>query len=145
MFNSRDCVDCGDDGPSQRNFEDRLITFVNWTNNVSPQELASAGFYYTRREDIVRYAFCHCKFNNWKESDNPLEDQYKYINYFELANVLWKSRQIKKGSKMVGRKENKDTSYTYKVSSLGTCLTLALFMCGLFHSYKSIIDFAKYF
>jgi len=40
-------------------FQQRLETFENWplTSVISPQQLASAGFYYLQRKDMVRYSF----------------------------------------------------------------------------------------
>lgn len=148
MRDCGDCIDCGYDGLSLvRNFEDRLITFADWSNKVSPEDLASAGFYYTQSEDIVRCAFCLCEFNNWKEDDDPLEDHYKYSNHCEFIKVLWKSRQLKKSNNKLSKREREKNNVrpTYKVPSFCTCAVLVVFVCGLFQTYKTIIELSGEF
>ena len=52
--------------------ECRLMTFVTWYNNdVSPIDLANAGFFYTGREDSVECAFCQNRLKNWEKNDQP--------------------------------------------------------------------------
>ena len=138
MDSSVDSADCGDDGLSLlRNFEDRLATYANWLGNVNPEDLASVGFYYTQKRDIVRCAFCFCEFHNWKEGDDPLEDHYKAVKYCELARVLWKCRKFKQNK---SRKEKKSKAKTYScnLALLFVLIIFVFFLFTLVQSYEAL-------
>lgn len=52
----------------------RLETFAGWPKPyISPDSLASAGFYYTNIFDKVCCAFCELEHHNWGEHDDPRE------------------------------------------------------------------------
>lgn len=60
-------------------FDDRLKTFTNWTNkNVTPEALASAGFYYLGEDDFVKCPFCGIRGHRWEAGDKPMEDHKKW-------------------------------------------------------------------
>lgn len=52
----------------------RLESFEEWPKPIiSPENLASAGFYYTHESDTVCCAFCSLRLSNWEEHDDPKE------------------------------------------------------------------------
>jgi hypothetical protein len=56
-----------------RNLDNRRATFEHWPNEqVCPDELSRAGFYYTGRDDKTICAYCQGTAHNWKERDEPL-------------------------------------------------------------------------
>lgn len=58
---------------------DRLKTFVGWPcAYVTPSSLAKAGFYYTKRNDLVRCAFCGIEIHSWKQGDDAMADHRKW-------------------------------------------------------------------
>lgn len=61
--------------------KDRLSTYLNWPNhNISPKELAKAGFFSTQFEDSVRCAFCRVEVCRWEEGDNAMADHQRWSN-----------------------------------------------------------------
>ncbi|XP_012229102.1 putative inhibitor of apoptosis isoform X2 [Linepithema humile] len=74
-------------------FQQRLQTFENWplTSIISPQQLASAGFYYLQHKDMVECLYCKGVFMNWKPGDDP-ESEHKL--YFPHCDFL-KQKQEK--------------------------------------------------
>ncbi|XP_047990048.1 baculoviral IAP repeat-containing protein 3-like isoform X2 [Leguminivora glycinivorella] len=59
--------------------ENRLKTFDTWPLSfISPQTLASNGFYYLGRSDEVRCAFCKVEIMRWVEGDDPARDHQKW-------------------------------------------------------------------
>lgn len=64
----------------QFNYEkERLKSFDGWpVSFLSPSSMASAGFYYMKREDIVRCAFCGVEVGCWVEGDNPMQDHERW-------------------------------------------------------------------
>ncbi|ACI28829.1 agip128 [Agrotis ipsilon multiple nucleopolyhedrovirus] len=63
-----------------QSFEERLMSFAEWpaSNHVSPQQLASAGFYYMGVGDEVRCAFCKVEIMRWQPGDDPLTDHKRW-------------------------------------------------------------------
>jgi hypothetical protein len=56
-----------------KSVESRLKTYREWKNtSVSVNDLANAGFYYTKLDDIVRCFMCGVFVYDWKAGDNPL-------------------------------------------------------------------------
>lgn len=62
----------------RQNFEDRLLTFSNWSGKVNPWDLAKAGFYYTKDKDACECVYCHVGIYKWKEDDIPLLEHLKF-------------------------------------------------------------------
>jgi hypothetical protein len=93
---------CGEEG-SLQTYEDRLLTYIDWRYDVNPSELAQAGFYYTKKADIVRCIVCFCEFDSWHKGDDPLADHYRYAKHCDLAKILWKCRHF--DSKAVKKQE----------------------------------------
>ncbi|XP_022192307.2 death-associated inhibitor of apoptosis 1-like [Nilaparvata lugens] len=51
---------------------ERLNTFKDWrVPFLSATQMAEAGFYFTKRGDIVRCVFCDIEMGNWVEGDDP--------------------------------------------------------------------------
>jgi hypothetical protein len=62
--------------PELKLYENRLQTFESWSQQIQPNkyELASAGFYYTGRGDIVQCFSCAIRLNQWKKTDDPMKE-----------------------------------------------------------------------
>ncbi|XP_051659103.1 baculoviral IAP repeat-containing protein 7 isoform X1 [Manacus candei] len=60
--------------------EMRLSTFENWPQNsdVRPEQLASAGFFYTGRGDVVRCFYCDGGVRSWSFGDDPWREHAKW-------------------------------------------------------------------
>ena len=59
----------------------RRMTFVDWPAISSGQhadELASAGFFYTRNKDYVKCTTCYLKIGDWKYSDCPFFEHIRH-------------------------------------------------------------------
>lgn len=62
-----------------RRESDRLSTFVDWPLTfIKPSSLAKAGFYYTRKDDIVRCAYCDVEVGKWEQGDDALKDHARW-------------------------------------------------------------------
>ena len=60
----------------------RLQSFLGrWPvdNSMTPEELASAGFYYTGNSDRVQCAFCFGVLQNWEEGDKAIREHVRYL------------------------------------------------------------------
>ncbi|KAM9296578.1 baculoviral IAP repeat-containing protein 7 [Gastrophryne carolinensis] len=58
----------------------RLATYRSWpTYTVSPEELASAGFFYTGHRDNVRCYHCDGELRNWEMGDEPWREHAKWF------------------------------------------------------------------
>lgn len=58
---------------------ERLNSFAEWScPHVTPSSLAKAGFYYTKRSDMVRCAFCGIEIHSWKQGDDAMTDHRKW-------------------------------------------------------------------
>lgn len=61
------------------NESDRLDSFAGWpVTFLSANMMASAGFYYLKREDIVRCAFCGVEIGSWVDGDDPMRDHERW-------------------------------------------------------------------
>lgn len=83
------------DDPPQFNYErERLKSFENWpVSFLSPSVMAAAGFYFLKREDVVRCAFCGVEVGCWVEGDDPMQDHERwspscrFVRKLPVANV----------------------------------------------------------
>jgi len=58
---------------------ERLKSFENWpVSFLSPSVMAAAGFYFLKREDVVRCAFCGVEVGCWVEGDDPMHDHERW-------------------------------------------------------------------
>lgn len=57
----------------------RLNTFTGWPLPfIKPAHLAKAGFYYTKKADIVKCAYCSIEIGHWQQGDNITTDHRKW-------------------------------------------------------------------
>lgn len=60
--------------------ENRLQTYSNWPlDYISPNQLASAGFYYLNIADQVKCAYCGGIIGEWEQNDQPLLEHRKFF------------------------------------------------------------------
>ncbi|AUF81623.1 E3 ubiquitin-protein ligase IAP-3 [Malacosoma neustria nucleopolyhedrovirus] len=68
----------------------RINTFIGWNVSfITPDEMAHAGFYYTKHKDYVRCAFCNIELGNWTTGKSPIAEHAYYspdCNY--IAKLL---------------------------------------------------------
>lgn len=58
---------------------ERLKTFINWpVSFISKDELAEAGFYYTKFSDRVICYYCNVEVGNWVMGDDPAGEHLKH-------------------------------------------------------------------
>ncbi|XP_012525108.1 death-associated inhibitor of apoptosis 1 [Monomorium pharaonis] len=57
----------------------RLNSFVDWPkHSVDPKKLAAAGFFYTKRGDVVKCFACLIDMAEWEEGDDPMKDHQRW-------------------------------------------------------------------
>nr|CAD7461407.1 unnamed protein product [Timema tahoe] len=73
---------------------ERRKTFRRWpVPFMDPDKLASAGFYYLNKDDIVRCAFCGVEIGHWEEGDDAMRDHQRwgphcpFLRKFSVGNV----------------------------------------------------------
>lgn len=63
--------------------ENRLLTFYDWPMEaarvVDPEELVSAGLFYTGEIDRVQCAFCRGYLRRWTQGDRPVDEHRKHF------------------------------------------------------------------
>ncbi|XP_050075193.1 death-associated inhibitor of apoptosis 1-like [Anopheles maculipalpis] len=64
---------------------DRLRTFESWPlAYIQPSDLARWGFYYVRRDDVVRCYFCKIELGSWEETDVVPQEHLKWSRHCPL-------------------------------------------------------------
>ncbi|CAG5100992.1 Similar to Diap2: Death-associated inhibitor of apoptosis 2 (Drosophila melanogaster) [Cotesia congregata] len=69
-------------------YEQRLRSFGNWpaTNNVTPESLARAGFYYLQQEDMVECVYCRGIMSKWEPGDDPYNEHRNGFPHCDFFN-----------------------------------------------------------
>lgn len=74
--------------------KERLESFAGFpSGTVDVRQLAAAGFFYTKCDDICRCAFCNVEVGRWEEGDNPMEEHKKwsknccFLNHMDVGNI----------------------------------------------------------
>ncbi|KAG8040581.1 hypothetical protein G9C98_002577 [Cotesia typhae] len=69
-------------------YEQRLRSFENWpaTNNVTPESLARAGFYYLQQEDTVECVYCRGVMSKWEPGDDPFNEHRNGFPHCDFFN-----------------------------------------------------------
>ncbi|KAF2897200.1 hypothetical protein ILUMI_08974 [Ignelater luminosus] len=58
---------------------ERLKSYDNWPLDfIEPKNLAEAGFYYTKNNDLVRCAFCKIEIMKWQQGDDALTEHSRW-------------------------------------------------------------------
>jgi len=58
---------------------ERFATFESWPLDfLSPQRMSKCGFFYTRRGDIVKCAYCGVEIGDWLIDDDPWNEHFKH-------------------------------------------------------------------
>jgi baculoviral IAP repeat-containing protein 7/8 len=58
---------------------ERINTFIGWNVSfICPDEMARAGFYYTKHKDRVRCAYCEIELDNWSIGKCPVSQHARY-------------------------------------------------------------------
>lgn len=59
---------------------DRRKSFVdnNWSSHIQYIELAQLGFYFTKKPDSVKCAFCYLDLSEFEPNDEPLKEHLKF-------------------------------------------------------------------
>ncbi|KAK3580651.1 hypothetical protein CHS0354_017921 [Potamilus streckersoni] len=77
--------------PEYSSYKVRLSTFARFPviYGLDVHRIAAAGFYYTGDKDIVRCYACDGGLKQWKGSDNPWDEHYRWFpncSYLNLSN-----------------------------------------------------------
>ncbi|XP_026290013.1 death-associated inhibitor of apoptosis 1 isoform X2 [Frankliniella occidentalis] len=77
-----------------RSEKERLESFAGFPSRaMNVRQLAAAGFWYTKCEDIVRCAFCNVEVGRWEEGDDPIEEHKKwskncsFLKHMKVGNI----------------------------------------------------------
>ena len=75
--------------PKYNDFRKRLKTFAEWPIglNQQPEELADAGFWYTRISDSVICFYCELALNNWAPDDDPWTEHALWNPYCHFVKM----------------------------------------------------------
>lgn len=73
--------------PEYANISDRVSTFETWpeTKVQTKEQLAEAGFYYTKKEDRTICYYCGGGLEGWEPSDVPLKEHIKWFTKCKYA------------------------------------------------------------
>ncbi|XP_008108386.1 baculoviral IAP repeat-containing protein 7 isoform X2 [Anolis carolinensis] len=84
-------VDSQPEYPDLAMERDRLRTYDSWPSDaqVSPEELAGAGFFYTGDRDYVLCFYCDGALRNWERGDDPWME---HARWFPRCEFLLQSR-----------------------------------------------------
>jgi hypothetical protein len=84
-----DCIEDEEAETVLKYAEERLKSFKFWPKFLMPRaaQLASAGFIYTNQGDRVRCFSCKVLLCDWKKSDNPFEEHYRWSKNCEFLKV----------------------------------------------------------
>lgn len=74
-------------------YRNRLKTYVNWQGLLTPESLAFAGFFYTKRGDMVACPFCRIEVFQWRHDDSPLREHEKYSKDCKFVVAMNKKLQ----------------------------------------------------
>lgn len=69
---------------------ERLNTYEGWPSPfINPVDLAKAGFFYTKKEDIVRCAYCSVEIGKWEPGDDVVSDHRRWSpNCIFLRSIM---------------------------------------------------------
>ncbi|XP_046582243.1 baculoviral IAP repeat-containing protein 7-like isoform X2 [Haliotis rubra] len=75
--------------PKYQSLQARLDTFVDWPRRYvpkTPEELASAGFFYIGSADRVTCFQCGITLRDWEEEHDPVAEHQKYSEHCQFIN-----------------------------------------------------------
>lgn len=85
---------------------DRLKTFNDWPCTfLKPKNLAKAGFYYTKKEDLVKCAYCGVEIGKWQRGDDIVTDHKRWSPNctFLNNNTMPSNEQFNDGEDTCGK------------------------------------------
>lgn len=93
------------DSPCMRTEIDRLRTFSGWPCPfLHPASLAKAGFYYTKKEDVVKCAYCGVEIGKWEQGDDIIKDHKRWSpNCIFLKSIMPANAQLDEGEDTCGK------------------------------------------
>ncbi|XP_032684282.1 death-associated inhibitor of apoptosis 1-like [Odontomachus brunneus] len=73
--------------PEYANISNRIFTFETWpkTKVQTKEQLADAGFYYTKKEDRTICYYCGGGLEGWEPNDVPLQEHIKWFSKCKYA------------------------------------------------------------
>jgi len=105
-----------EDSPQYHYERERLKSFEGWpVSFLSANTMAAAGFYFLKREDIVRCAFCGVEVGCWVEGDDPMHDHKRwspacdFVRNLPVGNVPMSSSHSNTNSSDVPKVNGYDT------------------------------------
>jgi hypothetical protein len=113
---------------------DRRRTYEKWpVPFMDKDDLSAAGFYFTKRGDVVRCAFCGVEVGRWQEGDDAFRDHQRWSPSCGFI------RGLIVGNIPIGSDSQPGTSSSSlpssSSSSLSSSSSSSLFYQGTTHSY----------
>ena len=66
----------------------RLASFASWSVSfIKPLDLAAAGFYFLKQQDMCMCAFCAICIEDWDEGDDPMSEHSRLSPDCPFVNV----------------------------------------------------------
>ena len=77
-------------------YRDRLISFNNWPVQLRQNKhaLASAGFYYTNKSDIVKCFSCGLRIGQWLKCNDVWKEYYNWSPYCPYINMVGGHKRV---------------------------------------------------
>ena len=77
--------------PFNSYYSDRIKTFQKWPKQIQqrPEDLAKAGFYYTKVGDYVKCFYCGLVLCNWEKSDNVVSEHRRHCNSCKFMHMVY--------------------------------------------------------
>lgn len=106
--------------PEYITIQSRLSTFADWTNeNISPTDLAEAGFIFIKKSDIVACFHCGVHICDWVAADNAWTSHAKFSPWCTFIYIKCGIRFI--DSCLKGEPITIDHTVTEPINSRYTC------------------------
>jgi hypothetical protein len=77
-----------------KTYQRRLSSFKTWNGKITPDLLASSGFYYTTIEDVCKCFYCGVEIYDWQSDDCPINEHYR-LKYCDFVQCLWYAKYKK--------------------------------------------------
>ena len=72
-----------------KSIEERIKTFKNWPLTIMPsKELATDGFIYTGKKDLVLCVYCGVNISRWEKGDKPNAEHRKNSPFCSFAVMI---------------------------------------------------------
>nr|ANW12278.1 iap3 [Malacosoma sp. alphabaculovirus] len=100
---------------------ERINSFIGWNVLfICPDEMARAGFYYTKHKDYVRCAYCEIELGNWTTGKSPISEHAYYSPQCNYVVELLESYSLMTSSSLPPHVEEHERR---RLNDFYTCAT----------------------